>query len=332
MGGRGVRVAICVATWRRPEWLGELLESVGRLRFDRRQADPVVIVVDNDVGGSAAPVVAQARAAIPWEIHYTLEPRRGISYARNRAVALAREQGADFVAFVDDDELVEADWLDALLDVQARYGADVVTGSVLPRYTPGVPGWAVRGRFFERPRHATGTVVDFAATNNTLVAMRVFDRHEAPFDPRFGLTGGGDTHFFMRARLAGARIVFANEAVVEDRVPPERACARWILQRAYREGNAIVWCERDLQSGRRWAVPRLVKSVGRIVQGVVLLAPSGFAGRAGIVRSCARIMRGAGALSATLGVRYHEYRRRAAASSEWWNEQDAPSTESAADA
>lgn len=307
-GARRVRVAVCVATYRRPERLARLLESVGRMTF-RRWADPevVVVVVDNDAAGSARAVVEAARGAVGWPLLYAVESRRGISYARNGAVEVALGAGADFVAFVDDDEVVAPAWLDELVAAQARYRADIVAGPVLPRYDPGLPNWVARGGFFEQPRHETGAALTFAATNNVLIASRLLSGPERAFDESFALTGGEDTHFFMRARAAGARMVWADGAVVEDTIPVSRATVRWLLRRHFREGNSIVWCERALRRDRAWVAVRAAKAVARVGQGALLLPAGVLRGRAGVVSALCRVARGMGALSALWGVRYQAY-------------------------
>ena len=64
-------------------------------------------------------------------MRYVQEPRRGISYARNTCLDhVARD--AEFFAMIDDDEVPELDWLEQLLCAQARAGADVVRGAVVP--------------------------------------------------------------------------------------------------------------------------------------------------------------------------------------------------------
>lgn len=313
-GWRRLRVAVCIATCERPDWLRELLLSVAKQTFRGEVGiDPLIVVVDNDADGSARTVAEAATAWLSWPLAFSIEPRRGISFARNRAVAVALAAGVDLVAFVDDDELVGERWLGELVRVLLRHGADVVSGPVLPRYESGVPGWVVGGRFFERPRYATGAAIEHAATNNTLICARLLARFERPFEESLALTAGHDTLLFMRARAGGARMVWADDAVVEDRVSAVRATAGWILRRAYSHGNAIVWCERELACDRRWVLPRTAKAFARIIHGALLLLPAAFFGRAAVVRACASIARGAGALMALLGARYLEYRPRSPA-------------------
>src|SRR5881396_900355 len=82
------RVAICIATCRRPRMLATLLKALDRLTF-RKVSEPLVtvIVIDNDANASARGTVEQAAGGARWRLCYGIEPRPGISYARNRAVA-----------------------------------------------------------------------------------------------------------------------------------------------------------------------------------------------------------------------------------------------------
>lgn len=304
---RPVRVAICVATLQRPLLLAKLLESLGKLVFPRHPAAPFVVVVDNDEGGSAREVVDAARGRIPFPVLYAIEPRRGIPHARNCGVALALRTGADFVAFIDDDEIASSDWLDELLDVQRRYGADVVSGPSLPLFAPGVEQWVIDGGFFTYPRYATGEVIPIAATNNVLVAAPLFGDAPEPFDPAFGLSGMDDSHFFMRAKLSGAKLVWADEAVVEEFIPASRAHARWILKRAFRIGNGYVFCVRTLMPPHRWVVPRVAGALARIGYGTAILPFAVFRGRASVVSALRTISNGAGSLVALSGRMYQEY-------------------------
>jgi succinoglycan biosynthesis protein ExoM len=302
-------VAICIVTYQRPVWLSALLESLAQLSVaDRSEDTPLVVIVDNDGGASGRGAVERASEQLPFPVIYELEARRGISYARNRAVAVALAQGAEFVAFIDDDEIVSPGWLDEMLTVQRAYAADVVTGPVIPRFNDGVPDWIVRGRFFERPRFATGTLRRGGATNNCLISRRLFAGSAEPFDARFATSGGSDMHFFKRVARAGARIVWADRAVVEEWVPQSRARVPWLLQRAYRGGNAFTLSERILDRSGKWLLRRTGKGLARTIQGTLLVLPSIFLGRAPTVRALQKAAIGAGTLAAIMGSRYEEYR------------------------
>jgi succinoglycan biosynthesis protein ExoM len=310
-----MRVAVCIITYRRPRGLMRLLQRLEDLTFPDESTEPVIeiFVVDNDPAGSARALFEREKPGLRWSAEYAVEPNRGIPFARNSAVSLATRAGADYVAFVDDDELPRPSWMDELLRVQRFCDADVVYGAVVPSFERGVPSWVVEGGFFEhtfvRAGYETGHLLELADTNNVLVRSNVFENMGKLFDERFAHTGGSDTHFFMRVFRAGYKIAWAPDAVVDDQIPAGRANARWILQRAYRLGNTRSLCELDLRTSPAGWITPAVKAVGRVVEGVLLLPVSLFSGRGGLVGAGGKICYGLGRLAGVLGVRYEEYRR-----------------------
>jgi GT2 family glycosyltransferase len=312
LAGSTSSVAVCVITYMRPQGLARLLESLAALTFRKNPAVQVrVVVVDNDAAGSARPIVEQAAARLPWPVEYAVEPRRGISFARNRAVALA--QGCGLVAFIDDDELADAAWLDELLAAQQAYDADVVAGPVQPIFEQEPPAWVLQGRFvgvrrFERARRPTGSAIPYASTASVLLRRRALDSVDGPFHPGFALSGGSDLFLTRQLAQAGARLIWCDEAIVSEVVPASRARAGWIIQRAYRVGNTLSLCEKELEPTARQAVLRALRGGACIADGLAGLLPSAFRGRARVVGMLAYAARGAGILAGSLGRRFEEYR------------------------
>jgi succinoglycan biosynthesis protein ExoM len=301
-----IRVAICVCTFRRRALLRELLGGIAQLEFRKVPTPQIeIVVVDNDELASAKKVCASASA--PWKIKYVVEPKRGITHARNRAIA---EAGlVDFVAFLDDDEVPSAQWLDELLWTQTEFNADVVSGPVSPRYAPEVADWVKRGRFFDAWASATGTPREACATNNVLIGSHVFER-VTKFDDAFALSGAEDTNFFLRVRQAGYRIVWSQGAVVFESVPAARGTVGWILRREYQTGNGWVFCEAGVDGRLRSWIVRFSKAWGHILLGAA--AAIGWLlllNRAAVVRSLRRVSLGAGMLAALAGHRFMAYQK-----------------------
>lgn len=303
-----MQVAVCVITYQRPEGLARLLDGLNRLAFAGDPPGVRCIVVDNDEAESAREVCERARPGFRWELEYHVEPRRGIPFARNRAVECAGED-IDFIAFIDDDEEPISPWLDALLSVQASYDADVVTGAVVRRFVGKTPAWIAGSTMLQVGRHPTGRRLTQAGTGNVLVRARVFRKMDTYFDERTPFTGGTDMHFFRRVHLAGFSIVWANEAVVHEWMPSTRATAGWVLQRAYRVGNSRTLVELDLDGSLRLRVALLLQVLWSLFKGAVLF-PLGFVrGKRGFVRSFWHFCHVAGTIAAFIGFRYEEYRR-----------------------
>lgn len=308
-GAPAVAVDVCIATYRRPEGLERVLRGLDGLTFARTEPAPAVevLVVDNDPEGSARATCDALRPTLRWPLRYAHEAERGLSAVRNRGVAERRPEAVG-VAFIDDDMEPTPGWLDELLAARERYDADVVLGPTLRRFEGPIEPWIETGRFFEDPRYPTGTALEHGGIGNSLVDARVFSGGNAPFDPRWSLAGGEDTHFFLGLHEAGRRIVWADEAVAHEWIPASRANVGWILRRVYRTSNTWGQCEREYRGTPRVMALRALKGGARILYGLATLPIGVVRGRHAVVRSLWYICLGAGHLSGLMGMGYDEYR------------------------
>ena len=146
-----VKVDICVSTMGRPDWLRMLMEGLSSQQTRTpRHLDVRVIVVDNDSGRTGCRAIGSSAIPEYMPIVCVHEPRRGIPMTRNAAVGLVRHD-ADFVAFVDDDEVPEPDWLQRLLEVAESTGCGAVGGPVVPSSSAALPRGSSRAAS-SRPR------------------------------------------------------------------------------------------------------------------------------------------------------------------------------------
>lgn len=229
-----MRITVCICTFRRPQRLAELLERLAHQRTGG-EFELDVVVADNDAAGSAREAVDAVRLRVPYPIAYCVEPEQNIALARNAALTRA---GGDWVAFIDDDELPQDDWLLQALRTCVERQADGALGPVRPLFDAAPPRWLVRGGFCERPEYPTGRPLHWreTRTGNVLMRRTVFESMPRPFEPLYG-QGGEDTDFFRRAIAAGARFVWCNEAVVHEHVPAPRCQRRYFLRRALLRGQ-----------------------------------------------------------------------------------------------
>jgi GT2 family glycosyltransferase len=293
------RVAICIASYRRPQGLHALLGGLDAQRFEGERPEIVLVVVDNDAEESARPVCEDARRWLSLQLRYAVEPRKGIPFARNATLRHAGD--ADWLAFIDDDEIPDPRWLDTLMRVQRETGADVVTGPVLPRFAEPPPAWIADGGLFEQPHYATGTPLHTAYTNNALLRRSRLDDLDRLFDERLTLGVGEDADLFERLALRGARIVWADEAIVHETVPAARANARWLLRRGYVCGTAITHLERQRLSAPRALLSGACQGAWWLLRG--LLGAAFARGRAARVRSLQIFTSGIGRFAGFAGVR-----------------------------
>lgn len=229
-------VTVCICTLQRPAMLARLLDTLDHQRTGGRFSLSVV-VTDNDPQGSARAVVGELTTrSVP--VVYSQEPRMNIALARNEAL---RHAHGDFIAFIDDDEFPEPDWLEKMLAVCLAYDAAGVLGPVRPHFDEPPPAWIVKGGFCERPEHATGRVMDWqeSRTGNLLFRRTILAGEAQPFVEEFG-TGGEDKDFFMRMTRRGHVFRWCNEGITYETVPPVRWTRRYMLRRALLRGRNIL--------------------------------------------------------------------------------------------
>ncbi|MBD1940292.1 glycosyltransferase [Microcoleus sp. FACHB-68] len=218
-------VAIC--TKDRTDNLTRCLGSLLKLQIPGSEDLPQfeVVVVDN------APSDEQTKelvGALP-SVRYVREPKPGLDFARNRAL---QEATGEFLAFLDDDVVVDRKWLDGLREAQAENpDAAAFTGLVLPYEleTEAQILFELRGGFrrgFEKIRYGKilpanplypcgsgifGAGCNMAFRREVLLELGGFDD---ALDTGAPLPGGGDLDIFYRVIRAGYPLVYEPQYVV----------------------------------------------------------------------------------------------------------------------
>ena len=294
-------ISICVVTFRRPAGLARLLDSLARLKLPEGVAAEVVIV-DNDPEGSAFRRPRRLQQAGLLPVRWRHGARGDIAHARNLCVDDAR---GDWLALIDDDEVAHEDWLRAYWQLAGRCEADGYFGPVIPRLEVERQSWLDLPGFYTRRRWPTGSELGLhgPCTANAFLRRSLLLRHR--FDPAFGRTLGEDTECFLRARDAGARLVWCDEAMVTEFIPPGRHRPSWLVHRALEGASAWARIER-----RRSSHPRALQGLlaaGRLLLAFCGLLVSAPGGRRRLFRAWLRVCVQAGRLWGLLGL---DVRRR----------------------
>jgi succinoglycan biosynthesis protein ExoM len=308
-------LTVAVPTFRRRDRLVTLLplllDQLDQLEAAGTGLGPgEVLVVDNDPGGSALPVV---QGVADPRLRYAAEPRPGVAAVRNRALAETVDRAV--VVFLDDDQRPSDHWLVPMVRTWSGSEAAAVAGPVVSTLPDEVDRWVLEGGFFDRRyrQHLrTGTDIPEVATTNLLLSGSVVRRLGLRFDERFGLSGGEDSLFTRTLTGAGERIVWCAEAAVLEEVPSDRATRSWVCRRALSSGNTAARVDLALERG-----PGAVLRARLLGRGAVRVAGGALGLAAGAIRrspgdqgrSARLLCRGAGLLLGALDVSYQEYDR-----------------------
>jgi GT2 family glycosyltransferase len=209
-----VPASVIIVSWNGRRWIDRCLRSVAAL--DPPAAE--VVLVDN---GSTDDTVAHVRRAYPRVTIVALAENTGFAAGNN---AGARAAASPYLVFLNNDVEVDPSWLGELAAPAARDASvGLVTSRIVYMDRPGVidsagDGYLRCGGAFKRlhgqPAQAGDTPGDvFGACGAACLIRRGL----------FESLGGFDEDFFMvyedvdlsyRARLTGARCVYAPRAIV----------------------------------------------------------------------------------------------------------------------
>lgn len=231
-------MSIVVCTWNRSGLLVKTLERM----LDLSVPDGVgweLVVVDNNSTDDTQEVLSRYEGVLPLRI--VVEEKQGLSYARNAAARAARGR---YLAWTDDDVLVNPAWISEYVDAFRRWPeATYFGGPVIPWFEGNPPGWLqetvhmVRGPYAlvdhgDEPIWLDRTHVAYGAN----FAIDRETQLDFPFDPRLGRVGtslrSGDETAVQRAlREAGHRGRWVPGARVRHFIPAERQTVAFLRRR-----------------------------------------------------------------------------------------------------
>lgn len=296
--GRTITVGLC--TYKRPHVLETLrsIESQKGLASETIQ----IVVVDNDVEQSGRKYVETFAKETGVLVDYVSEPAKNIAAARN--AVLENSKGL-WIAFIDDDELAEPDWLQNLLITADRFNATAVIGRVISIYPSNTPRWITEGGYFDRTDKSTGSRLEHGNTGCALINAEYLRDKGIRFDPRFGLTGGEDSDLFFRVHKTGGRIVWCNEARVTEPVESNRLNAKYLSIKALRGGQTWIAFQRPFFDKKMLAKVWL-KTFAKVLGNAPLLIVLLPFGPRFYMRPWLKIVDGFGKATALMGTRQVE--------------------------
>jgi O-antigen biosynthesis protein len=218
-------ISVVLCTRDRPKRVADCIRQVARQQYPAYE----IVVVDNAPADRAAVPAVLKSIDTPVSVRYVLEPRGGLSWARNAGWNAAT---ADIIAFLDDDEIPDEHWLAELArGFSAGSHVGCVTGLVVPAELKTQPqqwfeelGGFRQGRGFDQeifgPEHSQSPLYPFppfgaganmAFRRDVLAGIDGFDVALGAGTPA---KASEETLAFARARIAGHTIVYQPTAVV----------------------------------------------------------------------------------------------------------------------
>lgn len=264
-------ISIVLCTRDRPDQLAACLGRLRRLEYPGFE----VVVVDNAPTTNAVRILAESRKG-ELDLRYVVEPRGGLSRARNAGAAAA---AGDIIAFLDDDEEPDRHWLAEIARGFAQ-GGDIgcVTGMILPaRLDTPAQDWFERSGGHSKGRGFAPALFARSGPQNPLYPLPPFGaggnmafRREAlarigGFDVAMGAgtpaRASEDTLAFTLVLLAGYRIAYQPTAFVRHCHYPD---AEGVARQLYGYGVGVTAYYTALLRHRPSVFPGLLRLVSAV--------------------------------------------------------------------
>jgi len=243
-----ITIDVLVCTYERAS-LRPCLDRIAR-QILPRGVNIGVVVADNAARPKARRMVLQS---LPYA-RYIHAPQSNISIARN---ALLEASQADFIAFIDDDELAPVDWVQKLYKDLGEN--DAVFGDVRAIYPDHTPNWIVESDFHSTSLSSEKKVLKTGHAGNVLIRWRGTPWQGERFDERLGVVGGEDTDYFYRLYRRGAKFRASSNAFVTEPVQTDRLNMSWLTKRRFRCGQSFA--NLKTQTASRLVISAICKAI-----------------------------------------------------------------------
>ena len=220
------------------------LDSVARqtLSADRWEC---IVVDNNSKDDTCQRVEAFAAEHSQLNIVYHLEQNQGLSYARNAGIAKAQ---GDIIAFVDDDERIVPEFVEAYVELfDSKADAMSAGGKIVAEYPTGRPEWM--SRYTEQP---IANPMDFGSEvklfpkrripggGNMAMRRSVFEE-VGVFNTNLGRTGGRliggeESELFERMAERGMACYYVPRAVMYHIIPESKLQPDYFERLSYNTG------------------------------------------------------------------------------------------------
>jgi len=266
-----MQISAIICTHNRDTYLGAAIDSLLVQDFAH---DFEVVVVDNGSSDRTHAVVEQ-RTQNP-RLKYIFEPVIGLSVARNTG---AQAACGEILAYLDDDAVARADWLQALYSAYQNNSTLAIAGGKVTLLWPeGIqpPRWLSTGLaanlgaydlgesivYIENPG-LTPRGLNYSIRRSFLTEIGGFDTHLGRVGKK--LLSNEELQMTELALQRGWQVAYLPNALVAHNVSPERLRRSWFFSRGWWQG--ISECYREQLAGKD-GIGQLQRGSERFVRGL----------------------------------------------------------------
>jgi glycosyltransferase involved in cell wall biosynthesis len=256
---RKMKISVIICTYNRADCLKRTLNSIVAMSVPEDLLWEI-IVVDNNSSDDTKDVVEEFRTSSGLNVVYAFEGEQGLSYARNRSI---REAKGEIIAFIDDDVVVDGNWLVRVCEVFETHKPAVMGGKVLMQGELAVPKWFSKGVSdplggFDRgdgiiiaDNHYNGLVgigANMSFRREVFDAVGLFRTDLGRKGNKLGM--GEETELYWRIKNRGEKCIYYPAAFVHHCVDSRKMSKGYIRRWFFRIGGWGYFSDTVLRKDR----------------------------------------------------------------------------------
>ena len=237
------KLVICICTYKRNKILKECLKSLQKIN-NKKKNKIIIMLIDNTKDYHSFDLIKKIKKKFKYNIIQINEKKRGVVYARNKALNRLKRLNPKYVSFIDDDCTVDRSWLINILRIIKLKKADVVTGPQMYFEKTKKVNYT---KYFEKKYNLNIKKVKWAATNNVFFSYNIIKNENLLFDKslnKFGM--GEDQLFFSTLNKKGYKIYWSKNVKVYEKNHEHRSDIYWLIKRSFRLGILGQYIDRKL--------------------------------------------------------------------------------------
>lgn len=235
-------ISVIICTYNREKYIYECLSRLAK--NTEQKGWEIVLVNNNSTDLTAAECERFVADFKPTNYRYFIETQQGLSFARNRGVAEAK---GDWLVFLDDDAMVETDYVANLQTHLTQHPeAGAFGGQIEPFFEDGEPAWYSKWSMGFVSAIDRGDKVHVFPGNKFPIGANMGIKREVVekvgvFNTELGRTGnnllaGEEKDLFNRIRKAGYEILYLPNIGVKHCIPGRRTTREFVSKLAYGVG------------------------------------------------------------------------------------------------
>ena len=269
-------LSVIICTYNRDKYIYNVLESLAKNTLPKELYE--IVLVNNNCTDNTQSECERFAHDFPDVIFRSfVETHQGLSHARNRGI---NESGGDILVYVDDDALVNAEYLQTYYDFFNQYpDIDAAGGPIIPKYETEEPTWMshftkalITGYKYLGDKVKEFPKNDYPGGGNAAYRASVFEKIGL-FNVDLGrkgdsLVGAEEKDIFDKMTTLGMRFYYLPTAILYHLIPEKKLSKDYFDRLTYSIGKSERM--RTLNIGNGKYLKRLVSEAIKWAASIVL--------------------------------------------------------------